>query len=530
MNHTSSHLLPSCAIASRDCVGDGYALPTPSDAADKKAGSRILIPRRGTGLVHQPDVTVSPVGVKTNEQEMMHFHFLRQVAAESMAGVFDQKFCSRDMLQATSFHPIVWHASCALAAMYQREALAAATRRSDAGGPANAVTERLNLRNFALEQYNESIAGVLSIMKSTELSNLDLEVLLTTTLLFTAIASLQGDMPAALVHIINGQRTLQKWKKSLEMAQTKSRGSKEHASFSLLTPNSVEAVMGRLVCQSSAVRQKPWSEGYYKSLETPFISKDAFCSPEDAYYEFEPLSKAYSELGENNKFTKDPVEKQPPPPVRRAYVVALAEWTKKFDLMQRREGIMDTPIKQEAILVLRARQIGLEIEVRRDPSGQESTWDEFNPRFAKIVALGEELRDSLHQGAARVFSFSSSMMDVLFLTAIRCRDYAIRHRALGLLRQQNAREGLCNSRLGVAIASGWAEIEEAPGRAKRHAEAHDLSSEEECACESEVFICCEHRVTALAGEYFIDDVGTMTYWTKQALERGLPGELRELVW
>ncbi|OAR01828.1 hypothetical protein LLEC1_06695 [Akanthomyces lecanii] len=520
----------SCVVASRECIGVGYAATVLPDAADQESGSRGLVPQRRIGLVHQPDVTVSPPGVKTSEQEMMQFRFLCQVAASSMAGVFDQKFCSRDMLQATSFHPIVWHASCALAAMYQRESLLAGS--SDIHGRAKTAAQRQDLRSFALEQYNQSIAGVLGIMESVELSSLDLEVLLTTTLLFTAISSLQGDMPAAILHIINGQRILQRWKRGIADAPMKMTGGKNRSSTGLLTPSSVEAVMGRLVSQSSTIRQIPWSEEYYKSLEAPVISQDAFCSPEDAYYEFEPLSKAYFELGENNKFIMDPAKRQPPFQVRMAYLAALGEWTMKFDTMQRRPGIMDSPTNREAVLVLQARQIGMEIEVQRDPAGQETTWDEFNVQFARIVALGEQLRDGLHQGAGRVFSFSSSMMDVLFVTAIRCREHGVRHRAMELLRRQNAREGLCNSRLAFAIAAGWAEIEEAPGTAKRRIAEDGIVVEggEECACEAERFICGEHRVTAVGGEFRTDDVGTMRYWTRRALELGLPGEMRELAW
>ncbi|OAA54910.1 AMP-dependent synthetase/ligase [Cordyceps fumosorosea ARSEF 2679] len=517
-----------CAVASRECVGVGYSDPVPAgetnDALDPGALTSWF---RQTGLTHQPGVTVSPAGVKTSEQELMQFHFLRQVAASSMAGVFDQTFCSRDMLQATSLHPIVWHASCALAAMYQREALAGATKGGR--GADGAAVERQSLRNFALEQYNESIAGVVAVLKSAELSSLDLEVLLTTTLLFTAIASLQGDVPAAVMHVINGQHMLHRWKKKVDSAQATSTGSGRYEPSGLLTPNCVEAVMGRMVSQSSNIRRRPWSEDYYKALETPVISEDPFHSPEDAYYEFEPLSKAYFELGENNKFILDPAQKQPPPRVRSAYAAALAAWTVKFDAMRARPGgVADTPRGREAVLVLQARQICMAIEVQRDPGGPETSWDAFDADFARIVALADRL--GAEAGRRRVFSFSSSVMDVLVLTATRCRERGVRRRARELLRRQDAREGLCNSRLGFAIAAEWADIEEAPGRGRRR--RRDAEEEEEggegdedgCDCEEDGFICNDHRVAALAGEFRVDDVGTMTYWTKRALDRGLPGE------
>ncbi|KAJ6779492.1 hypothetical protein PWT90_00798 [Aphanocladium album] len=552
-----------CIIGSRECIGVGYSASSSTKPSSEDPDFKGLVPaRRSSGLAFQPEVTVSPAGVEASPRERMQFFFLRQEAASSMAGVFDRSFCLRDMLQATSVHPIVWHASCALAAMFQREALITDAkgrrRRRDyhclegsttaaIGAADTTLAERQSLRNFALEQYNASIAGVLGLMrKAAELSDTDLEVLLTTTLLFTAIASLQGNMPAAVMHVINGQRLWQQWQKNKEHAPESARGSENHLAGggggggggggSLLNPRSVGAVLGRLVTQSSAVRPAPWPADYYASLETPSVSADAFTTPEDAYYEFEPLSRSYFELRESNKFIVDPAQKRPLPHVRRAYAAALADWTAKFDTMRGRAGMMDTPLHAEAIMVLQARQLELEIHIERDPAGAETTWDAFTARFDRIVSVGEQLRDSLRQAGGRVFSFSSSMMDVAFLTATYCRDSGIRHRALALLQLHNAREGLCNSRLAHTIAEAWVEIEEAPGEAKRtqaaggDGVAQDEDEDEDCACEAGVFVCDDHRITLVAGDYREDDVGTMTYWSKRAVERGLPGEVREIAW
>ncbi|KAJ3483953.1 hypothetical protein NLG97_g7177 [Lecanicillium saksenae] len=549
-----------CVIGSRECVGNGYSAPSSSGISSDDPDPKLLIPVRRTasGLAFQPEVCVSPAGVQASTRERMQFYFLRQEAASSMAGVFDRKFCLRDMLQATSVHPIVWHASCALAAMFQRESLMAEAkihrRRLREGGESVdevaatkdvTLAERQNLRNFALEQYNISIAGVLDLMKSApieSLSDMELEVLLTTTLLFTAISSLQGNIPAAVVHVINGQRLWHQWHKNIDQTQQKT-GKKKYLGSSMLNPRSVGAVMGRLVTQSSAIRPAPWSADYYKSLETPVVSSDAFDTPEDAYYEFEPLCRGYFELMESNKSIIDPAQKRPGPRVRQAYASALAAWTAKFDAMRRLPGMMDTPLHLEAILVLQARQLELSIYIERDPSGAETTWDAFTPRFDRIITVGEQLRGSLRQAGGRVFSFSSSMFDAAFLTATYCRDTNVRHRALALLQAHNAREGLCNSRLAHAIAKAWVEIEEAPGEMKltrqsaaaggRGACATPEENEEygeECTCEAGVFVCNDHRIAIVAGQYFEDDLGTLTYWNKRAVDRGLSGEVRELAW
>ncbi|KAJ2955376.1 hypothetical protein NQ176_g11402 [Zarea fungicola] len=198
-----------------------------------------------------------------------------------------------------------------------------------------------------------------------------------------------------------------------------------------------------------------------------------------------------------------------------------------------------TALNEEAVIILQARQLCMEIEILRDPAGKETTWDEFNPRFGKIVSLGERLVSKLRrQETGRVFSFSSSMMDAFFLTGTYCRHFDVRHRALKLLKKHNAREGMCNSRLAYAIASAWAEIEEAPGEAKLRRAKNGINVigssgdevEEDCECEARVFICNDHRVAVVAGEFHAGDVGTMTYWTHRDITRGQAGEFRSLVW
>ena len=60
-----------------------------------------------------------------------------------------------------------------------------------------------------------------------------------------------------------------------------------------------------------------------------------------------------------------------------------------------------------------------------------------------------------------VFSLESSMIPSLWLTAIRCRDPATRHRAIGLLETHPGREGLWDARLYAKAARRVVEIEDA---------------------------------------------------------------------
>lgn len=492
-----------------------------------------LLHAHGQSLTDEPGFTVSPAGVRTSRKEMLQFDFFCRVASADMAGVFDQKLCSRDMLQATSYHPTVWHASCALAAMYRREALAVQAT----GKAAEVVLEMNELRNFALEQYNASSTGVRALMSKDEVSVVELQVVLTTAVIFTGIASLQGDMPAAVVHVTNGQRILQLWKKKTRNGR--SVGRDDQLADGLLTAGNVEAVIGHMAIQASPIRPLPFSEDYYIGLETPVVSDDPFLSSEDAYYAFEPLSRSFSELRENNKFLKDPAMMGPRLEVRLAYQEALAKWTTKFEALKQRDGMMDGGRNEEGLVILEARQIGMEIETRRDPSSHPITWDEFEPRFAAIVALGERLKNELRPTAGRTFSYSSSMFDMYYFVCLYCRNYELRRRALDLLGSHNAREGLCNSRLAFAIATGWARVEEAPGetKLKRDADrpsgddaADDDKGEEECGCIAKVFICNEHRVQSVEGEIRADDVGDITYFTNGGIERGEEGVTLQLAW
>ncbi|KAJ2972754.1 hypothetical protein NQ176_g6973 [Zarea fungicola] len=79
-----------CVIASRDCIGPGY-LGSSSKSLGGTAADGQRGPQASALVLRQPNLTVSPAGVKTSEKEMLQFYFFRKVAALSMAGVFDQK-------------------------------------------------------------------------------------------------------------------------------------------------------------------------------------------------------------------------------------------------------------------------------------------------------------------------------------------------------------------------------------------------------------------------------------------------------
>ncbi|KAF2152229.1 hypothetical protein K461DRAFT_268211 [Myriangium duriaei CBS 260.36] len=93
----------------------------------------------------------------------------------------------------------------------------------------------------------------------------------------------------------------------------------------------------------------------------------------------------------------------------------------------------------------------------------EQYYEAFMPEFTTIVRLATEIIDSsLQESATESLSFSLEAVFILplYLTALKCRDKVIRHKAIHLLEAQSGLEGLCVSKIHARVARRVVEIEE----------------------------------------------------------------------
>ncbi|KAJ5620774.1 hypothetical protein N7510_004758 [Penicillium lagena] len=90
---------------------------------------------------------------------------------------------------------------------------------------------------------------------------------------------------------------------------------------------------------------------------------------------------------------------------------------------------------------------------------EESAYDKFDVQFTRIVALADDLRFS----PIFALGFSAEifgMVKPLYVTALKCRNFKIRYRALHLLSTTSCEEGAWSSTVMGPIAKAVTELEE----------------------------------------------------------------------
>jgi hypothetical protein len=113
------------------------------------------------------------------------------------------------------------------------------------------------------------------------------------------------------------------------------------------------------------------------------------------------------------------------------------------------------------ILNLRLWYASAQILTKAETYGPEKRFDEHLHLFRDIIRYGEQLAASLADpNQSRSFSFDLGYMIPVYLAATRCRDPALRRRAVKVLHKYPRQEGVWESTAAAAVASRWIAVEE----------------------------------------------------------------------
>ena len=158
---------------------------------------------------------------------------------------------------------------------------------------------------------------------------------------------------------------------------------------------------------------------------------------------------------------------------RQALRQGFDKWKRAFGSFRQQD-----PSRSAAILTLHVSNLALDIILDTCLVQDEMIFDHFSENFKRIVTISEELltraprhaksnqdtsrsletessenRFSTHNAAAEpMISMNIGILPHLYMTATRCREPVIRHKALGLLKASKTREGICDSNMCAAFA------------------------------------------------------------------------------
>ncbi|KAJ2981880.1 hypothetical protein NQ176_g1761 [Zarea fungicola] len=416
-------------------------------------------------LAAQPRTVVGPSEVKVNLSDMTMFDALRFNIVGLVAGGFDHSFWTVDVLRACQVQPAIWHASLALTALHQ-------SQKQDAGE----TFRRSRHEKLSMTHYNASIKHVIALTRKRNLSNAEREALLLSSLLLTALCTMQGDVRQAMMHAVNCVQVFHQWRLWESHRSSVSRRG------SMLNADSLNTIVAhielQLVSRIEQVAIPPWGS----PCSPPRCSDIPFASVTEAYQEFQPLFTSLIGLWQRAGLPLLQGLPQPGPEmdVRYPYVIEFQRWKKKYDALCASDRT--SPLDAESMLTLY-----------------------FYWELLEIIRTSKDVGKA--DGRPPAFSFTVSAVEGLMWSANGCRDPEVRRGFLELIQVWPRREGIWSNTLIAAIVETTIDLEETGWR------DGEPDAGSDCVCVAGSFICNQHRVNNHTVEFLSGDRARVTFET-----------------
>ncbi|RAL07073.1 Zn(II)2Cys6 transcription factor domain-containing protein [Aspergillus homomorphus CBS 101889] len=447
-----------CTSTGRNC--DGY---------DELAIKQVIKPQH---VVQMPSAWDQVSG---STVEIKNFAFFRSVTTADLAGFFDVGFWTGKLLQLSHQYPALWHAMTALACVHH-EFITDRTPTTVAR-----VGDTPNMR-FALVQFNKSIQSLRKLLSGPSLTRLDKLVALSTCLLFTCMASLQGRQWQAFVHISSGLKMFHYW--NLGLRNRDRRDDDPDIDLLLVAFTQLDTQARPYLPSQRNNLQWTDSQIILSSTIEPFRSLlDAYLAIEVHFNTMMRfmLSKEFSDL---TLISENLIQKQ-----------KCGDDFQQWDA--RLSGFLSVAAPSEkddrALNLLYIRRIFARIFLSLDFTKGELCHDDFLQDYKQMLDLATQLLDDLnssHMSGERPshpnFCLATTVAEPLFLIATRCREPTIRREALRLLKQYPRREGICEGMVAARIAETMIDIEE-----------KGCNGGQAGSCTTGQWVCGNHRVAIL---------------------------------
>ncbi|KAE8141632.1 hypothetical protein BDV38DRAFT_190318 [Aspergillus pseudotamarii] len=423
----------NCTATGRVCDGyDVHRLPLA-----KKAGVDATRPAMTLVMAQRPTWPMT-----SDERRCLAYFQHRTVPM--ILEFYDSSLWRELVLWMSQSEPVVYHAVIALSAVHQD---------MERRGMPLLIQEAYNIWNsFALEQLGRAFSCLIKRRMSHDPRLRD--VILTCCLLFIMLDLLRGRYDDAFRHLKSGLRIL---KESTAPKAPISRVPREEA----IEPCLVETFY-HLGIQSTLFgvetsrlpiddESKPGGGGSvaFDSLEQ---ARQAFNAPLRAVYQFTGPCMGLSAVEIASHYETLQLKQL-------AAWSSLSQYMDSFDLFYRRASSALRPKEQRGADMLYLQQLGLAVSLKTCLlGGNTPAYEHYTSDYRKIVVLAERIVKSFPQPPA--VSINNGVIPTLYRTAMVCRDYTIRWRAIELLQTWPHREGPFDSNwfLYVALETMKAEL------------------------------------------------------------------------
>lgn len=343
-------------------------------------------------------------------------------------------------------------------------ALGAAYECFELGGSKNLnLVESGAGMQLAMQQCNHAIRYMDDVFQSPVTSGQTIEktcCILTASILFTYLASLQGNILQAIQHVRSGLKVLQDFECNDRFDGPRS----------VPYPVPVLRLRTLLISIYGQVRTMINDESLFKWHHDPLVSH---LEPVSYFMSVDEAHGYVERLFHNLQAFLQATERSPPKTSeehtafisrRRELRSSLKDSCEALDLLATRHQSGSSDPEGRGIIILRLYHILIDIRLEIDPlkpAKRESAFDNLQDRLEQILIFCEQLVKDDRAAYTRP-SCSSGLGIVLPLhtVAARCRNPRHRRRALDMLFSIERRECLWDSVLTGRIATKTMEIEE----------------------------------------------------------------------
>lgn len=461
-------------------------------------------------------MTVATVPSGADRDELRYLQFFRTYSTTELSGFFGQDKWLNSVLIASEADPAINHAIIALGALHKKFTFGGDD--TDADDPHDEDSR------FALQQYNLSIKHLVQAAKTGPAR---LYSTLTTCIIFTCFACLQSRLSDALAHLRSGLKLLAEAEADAEA----------NPSRSPIHPVSLATLKAMLVVLDNQARLQLSEEQLREWPAQPLSTVD----------DFGPFTTSITTMTEARDYV-DRMFNRVMFLIQRVGIRASAEQilqietelrllklqinigNSAFDTFIRSQSATLPPREQGAIAMLRVHRILIDIFLHILPLWQthgELVWDEVEAQMSQIVTFAAIVMDSKislspRRGGGRkgVSGFDFGVVQPLFMVAQKCRDPALRRRALKLMLQYPCRHGLWDSYLAGRVAWEYINLEETTTVALGHCSS----------VQSSLDVAAEARIDRVAIEYTGAKRGEIVFWTVGDIREGRDGVKRTVEW
>ncbi|OJJ51783.1 hypothetical protein ASPZODRAFT_12590 [Penicilliopsis zonata CBS 506.65] len=456
-----------CTSTGRKC--DGYSTQASPSQSSPPSQSPPSPPASFNSLLLLPSPSTS---LFTSDQERRSFHFFLSRTAPQLAGDFKCAFWERLLLQAAHHEPAIRHVTVALGSLHEHF-------ERDEGAPFRSGQMTAH-SSFALRQYLRAMRCLMPAHGASQ----PLDVCLVSCILFACFEAMRGYYGSAITHITSGLKILGEFKANT-VPSLSSYLAVSGASRTPYVP--VDILCGlftRLEAQAMVtVRHMNGSNfsNLWPELVIDLSRPVVFHSLAEAremlelytyHYRVHNTNLQNDKKGGSGSGLHPPSCAVSPATLRDTSLALLAKWSVALDVFLRQRGESLTDRDRRGAMVLQMRKIDcyIALDILRESDdlsdatdADQVKWDRYCPLFDQMVQIGESivlLSTTATTESGTSFSLDLGITGCMFNAAARCRDPAIRRRAVQVLRAAAVQEGVWNSRVVAEMAQQWIAIEE----------------------------------------------------------------------